>query len=85
MAIDSAAKRKSVAATGGSFFVGPVVVPDSSISLFDRQAIGFGYGGIEAGEVATVAGFILVRNATLKTGRATATLNTGRATATLVS
>ena len=69
----------------GSPFVGPVVVPDSSISLFDRQAVGFGYGGIVAGEVATVAGFILVRNATLKTGRATATLNTGRATATLVS
>lgn len=49
MAIDSAAKRKSVAAVGGTFFVGPVVVPDSSVSLFDRQVVGYGYGGIEVG------------------------------------
>lgn len=33
----------------------------------------------------TTAGYILVRNATLKTGKATATLRTGRATATLIS
>lgn len=81
MAIDSAAKRKSVTAIG-SLFVGPAVVPDSSLSLFDRQVIGYGYGGIEVGGPAT-AGFIKVRNVSLSVGYATATLKTGHATATL--
>ena len=52
MAIDSEAKRKSVAAIG-SLYVGPVVVPDGSLALFDRQVVGYGYGGIEVGEAAT--------------------------------
>ncbi len=48
MAIDSEAKRKSIAAIGAPY-VGPVVVPDSSFSQGDRQAIAYSYFGINAG------------------------------------
>ena len=51
MAIDSAAKRKSIAAIG-MIMVGPVVVPDAAFSAADRQVIGYSYSGIAAGAAA---------------------------------
>lgn len=47
MAIDSEAKRKSIAAIS-LYPIGPVVVPDGTIGDEDRQAIGYGYYGIAA-------------------------------------
>lgn len=47
MAIDTEAKRKSIAAIGIRQ-VGPVIVPDSTIAAADRQAIGYSYAGIAA-------------------------------------
>ena len=83
MAIDSPAKRKSVVAIG-LIMVGPVVVPDGSFDQFDRQVIGYGYGGILAGEAAdTTAGFICVRGSQLTAPYATASLTSPVATATL--
>ena len=76
MAVDSAKRRKSVVAIG-LMAVGPVVVADSSIDLFDRKVVGYGYGRGAA------AGFIKIRNATLSTASASATLSTASATATL--
>ncbi len=81
MAIDSAAKRKSVVAIT-TLFVGPVPVPDASISQFDRQVSGYGYGGIAAAEV-VAAGFICIRNGVLATASATASIGLTKATATL--
>ena len=49
MAIDTAAKRRSVA--GLAFFVfGPGVTPDATPGLEWRQQSGWGYSGIAAGE-----------------------------------
>lgn len=45
MAIDSEIKRKSAAQVGN--VCQPVtILPDSTIAKFDRQVIGWGYGGI---------------------------------------
>lgn len=48
MAIDSALKRKSIAAIGLRVN-GPTVVPDSTIDGADRQVIGYSFSGIPAG------------------------------------
>jgi len=47
MAIDSEAKRKSIAAISNPWN-GPVLVPDGTIAASDRQAIGWSYSGIAA-------------------------------------
>lgn len=44
MAIDSAAKRKSIASV--ALALGPVLVPDGAISGTERQAVGYSYLGI---------------------------------------
>ncbi len=56
MAIDTAAKRKSVAATGRKWRA-PILVPDGSLSQADRQAAGRSYSGILAA-VAAIGGFL---------------------------
>lgn len=45
MAIDTQRKRQSIAAIS-AYFIGPAIVPDSSFAQGDRQAIGYGYYGI---------------------------------------
>ena len=47
MAIDTAVKRKSLAAVPLPH-LGPVVVPSGSLDQADRQAVGYGYAGILA-------------------------------------
>lgn len=47
MAIDTAVKRKSLAALPLPH-MGPVVVPSGSLDQADRQAVGYGYAGILA-------------------------------------
>lgn len=54
MAIDSAAKRRSVAGIGFWLF-GPGVTPDATPDQFWRQCSGWSYGGILAGAAAAVA------------------------------
>lgn len=51
MAIDTAAKRRSV---GGVAFLplGPGVTPDATPDVFWRQSAAWGYGGIPAGTAA---------------------------------
>lgn len=46
MAIDTAAKRKSVSSVG-FIFAGPGITPDATPDVFWRQTAGYGYGGIE--------------------------------------
>lgn len=83
MAIDSAAKRKSIAAIS-LICVGPVVVPDGTIGLFDRQVVGYGYGGIEAGDAAdNTAHRICIRNAALKIASASESIKIAAANATI--
>lgn len=53
MAIDSAQKRKSIAAIS-LYAIGPVVVPDGTIGQPDRQVIGYSYSGIAAGGAPTI-------------------------------
>ena len=48
MAIDTAAKRRSVAGVG-FFIVGPGVTPDATPGLAWRQQSGWSYSGIAAG------------------------------------
>jgi len=48
MAIDTAVKRKSLAALPLPH-LGPVVVPSGGLDQADRQAVGYGYAGILAG------------------------------------
>lgn len=83
MAIDSAAKRKSVAAIGGTFFVGPVVVPDGSLSTFDRQVIGYGYGGLAASE-SVFATFVGIQNVSMSKPYATLSMTFPSATLTMI-
>lgn len=47
MAIDTAVKRKSLAAIPLPH-MGPVIVPSGSLDQADRQAVGYGYAGILA-------------------------------------
>ena len=81
MAIDTRKKRQAVASVGMPWMP-PAIVPDGSIDLFDRQVIGWGYGGVVAGEVAT-AGFVCVRNVQIKVASATATAKIANATGSL--
>lgn len=62
MAVDSAAKRKSVLG---------VIVPDSSISQFDRQTMLEVYGGIAAAELVSKSETITVTAIVYKTQSAT--------------
>ena len=81
--IDSAAKRKSVVAIG-LMMVGPVVVPDGSFDQSDRQVIGYGYGGILAGEaVNTTANRVCIRNVSLNIAPATTAMKIANATTTI--
>ena len=82
MAVDTKAKRASIIALGGAFFLSPSVVPDGTISQFDRQVAGYGYGGITAGQVAT-AGFVCLENITLTIPSASVSLTAPEATVTL--
>ena len=83
MAIDSAAKRKSIAAIG-LIMVGPVVVPDGSFDQSDRQVIGYGYGGILAGEaVNTTATRVCIRNVSINIAPATTAMKIANATTTI--
>ncbi len=83
MAIDSVSKRKSVVAIG-LMVVGPVVVPDGTLATFDRQVIGYGYGGIAASTPSdTTAGTVCIRNASLLIASATTTIDIASATTTL--
>lgn len=54
MAIDTAAKRRSVAGLPFWLF-GPGVTPDATPDSFWRQCVGWGYAGIAAAEGAVVA------------------------------
>ena len=72
MAVDTAKKRKSVAAIG-LIMVGPVVVPDSSIDAGDRYTIGYSYSGITINATPT-AGFVSIGSIQLITPRAIVTL-----------
>ena len=54
MAIDTAAKRRSVGGVG-RFFRGPGVTPDATPDAFWRQTVGRSYGGITAGSGGAVA------------------------------
>ncbi len=47
MAIDTAVKRKSLAAVPLPH-MGPVIVPSGGLDQADRQAVGYGYAGILA-------------------------------------
>ena len=49
MAIDSEAKRKSIAAIG-LYAIGATVLPSGTFDEAQRQVVGYGYYGILAGE-----------------------------------
>jgi hypothetical protein len=68
MAIDSARKRKSIAAIS-HYAIGPVVVPDGTLISADRQVIGYGYYGIktEVKIIVTLLGAIF--STIIKTGK----------------
>ena len=83
MAVDSERKRKSIVAIG-FLVVGPVVVADGSFDQGDRQTSGYGYFGINAGEV-SYAEYILVQSAFIERPSATAIIRNPYATATMVS
>lgn len=57
MAIDSALKRRSIAAIDLQS-IGPTVTPSGSFDAADRQVIGYSYSGILAASTAPPAGFI---------------------------
>ena len=83
MAIDSTAKRKSIAAIG-MIMVGPVVVPDAAFSAADRQVIGYSYSGIAAGAAVDVsAGHICIRNVSLNIASATTAIKIAPATTSI--
>jgi hypothetical protein len=61
MAIDTAERRRAVAALSGAHWFGPGVTPDTAKDGEWRQQVAFGYPGISAGEAvepATTAGWI---------------------------
>lgn len=83
MAIDSRIKRQAVISVARPWLPARIV-PDGTISQFDRQTIGHGYGGILAGEaVDTSAGFICARNAAVNKPTATSAINIATATASI--
>ncbi len=61
MAIDSALKRKSIAAIPISSF-GPVVVASGTIAQADRQVIAYSYAGILAAEPSVFVAQIYTAN-----------------------
>ena len=58
MAIDTEAKRKSIAAIAAPW-MGPVIVPDGTISGTEKQAIGYSYSGITAASPGGIAFVVL--------------------------
>ena len=85
MAIDSAAKRKSIAAIS-LICIGPVVVPDGTLAQFDRQVVGYGYGGILAGApAAATAEFVCLGSAEINTAAASGTLSVATSSASILN
>ncbi len=76
MAIDSRAKRASVASLALAF-IGPSVQPDSSITVFDRQTIAGSYYGIDSTTQGIDAGGDLQLGNFDLTGTATLEINAG--------
>lgn len=67
MAIDTPRKRMSVAAIS-LYPLGPVLVPDGSFAVADRQTIGYGYYGIIADvAIAETAGVVCIKSSSAAT------------------
>ncbi len=62
MAIDTAERRRAVAALSGAHSFGPGVTPNSSKDAEWRQQAGWGYSGISAGAPVAGGGRILRNN-----------------------